>query len=142
MSSVEIMRLSAGDSAVLNNAAADVFDYAVAPDRAASFLDTDNHFIVVALSQDLVVGMGSAVVLQHPDKDPQLFVNELGVDPAWQRQGIARQIMVELFAIGKEQDCDEAWLGTELDNGPARALYRSLEPDEEEEFVLYTYKLE
>ena len=141
MSSVKIVRLSAGNATILNDVAEDVFDNAVVPVRAEAFLETDNHFMVVALSRDMVVGMGSAVVLQHPDKNPQLFVNEVGVDPAWQRQGIARQIMAELFAIGKEQDCDEAWLGTELDNGPARALYRSLEPNEEEEFVLYTYEL-
>ena len=60
MSSVKIVRLSAGNATILNDVAEDVFDNAVVPFRAEAFLETDNHFMVVALSRDMVVGMGSA----------------------------------------------------------------------------------
>ena len=48
------------------------------------------------------------------------------------RQGIARAMLDEMFAWGRELGCKEAWLGTELDNDAANALYRAMggKPDQ------------
>ena len=43
--------------------------------------------------------------------------------PAFQRQGIARRMLEEMFALGKALGCEEAWVGTEPDNVAARGLY-------------------
>jgi ribosomal protein S18 acetylase RimI-like enzyme len=48
-------------------------------------------------------------------------------------------MMRELIAIARESGCQEVWLGTEVDNIPANALYKSLQPDEVEQFVGYSY---
>lgn len=57
--------------------------------------------------------------------------------------GIANLLMDALFAAGREAGCEEAWLGTELDNVPARALYaaRKEPAGPAETFVMYVYDL-
>lgn len=41
------------------------------------------------------------------------------------RRSIARQLIATLLEEGRALGCTEAWVATELDNAPARALYRS-----------------
>ncbi|WP_246679492.1 GNAT family N-acetyltransferase [Mesorhizobium sp. B2-3-5] len=80
----------------------------------------------------------------HPsDKPAELYIGEVGVSPAFQRQGIARKMLDAVFAIGRENGCAEAWVGTEPDNLPARALHESRkEPrGEAESSVMYAYQL-
>jgi hypothetical protein len=40
-----------------------------------------------------------------------------------------------------DSDCDEVWIGTEVDNLPANALYTSLNPSEIQKCIGYTYVL-
>ncbi len=47
----------------------------------------------------------------------------------------------ELFRWGRELGCEEAWLGTELDNDAANALYRSYRPLEDEAIQYYLFDL-
>ncbi|RJT39691.1 GNAT family N-acetyltransferase [Mesorhizobium waimense] len=123
--------------------AEDVFDEPVQPDRLASYLRKSGHFMIVALADGVVVGQCAAVIHRHPDKVSELYIDEVGVAPAFQRQGIARKMLDAMFAIGREQGCEEAWVGTEPDNAAARALYETrAEPHgPAEEFVMYVYKL-
>jgi aminoglycoside 6'-N-acetyltransferase I len=140
---VEIRRLFPGDDALVMQVAEDVFDGPVRPDRLASYLSQSGHFMVVALVDGVVVGQCAAVIHRHPDKVSELYVDEVGVSPAFQRQGIARKMLDAMFAIGKENGCEEAWVGTEPDNAAARALYVSREEPhgEAESFVMYVYEL-
>jgi aminoglycoside 6'-N-acetyltransferase I len=46
----------------------------------------------------------------------------------------------EMFAIGRAAGCEEAWVGTELDNGPARRLYES-RGGVAEPFLMFVYEL-
>ena len=48
-----------------------------------------------------------------------------GVAPDHQRRGIGARLLDALLAKARELGCREAWVATESDNGPARALYRS-----------------
>jgi aminoglycoside 6'-N-acetyltransferase I len=51
----------------------------------------------------------------------------VGTRDDWQRQGIATLTTGAMIAIGRARGCTEGiWLGTELDNAPARGLYRKL----------------
>ncbi|WP_137930395.1 GNAT family N-acetyltransferase [Mesorhizobium comanense] len=140
---VNIRRLYPGDDALVMRIAPDVFDEPVRPDRLAAYLAAPGHFMVVALADGLVVGQCAAVIHRHPDKVSELYIDEVGVSPAFQRQGIARKMLDAMFEIGRQNGCEEAWVGTEPDNGPARALYEARqEPHEEAEaFVMYVYKL-
>jgi aminoglycoside 6'-N-acetyltransferase I len=123
--------------------AEDVFDEPVRPDRLAAYLRESGHFMIVALADGVVVGQCAAVIHRHPDKVSELYIDEVGVSPAFQRQGIARKMLDAMFAIGRENGCEEAWVGTEPDNGAARALYESRKEPREpaESFVMYVYEL-
>ena len=42
---------------------------------------------------------------------------------------------------GRELGCEEAWLGTETDNEPAKALYRRYKPEEDEVIQYFLFRL-
>ena len=46
------------------------------------------------------------------------------------RQGIGTAVTEKLFEIARARGCQGIWLGTEVDNAPALALYRKLGGDE------------
>jgi predicted GNAT family acetyltransferase len=60
--------------------------------------------------------MASAVEYFHPDKPPQLWINEVGVALSHRKQGIGRQLVQKLVASAKDRGCIYAWLGTEGSN--------------------------
>ncbi|WP_246676699.1 GNAT family N-acetyltransferase, partial [Mesorhizobium sp. B1-1-5] len=140
---MEIVRLDAGNDALVMRVAEDVFDEPVRPDRLAVYLREPGHFMVVALADGVTVGQCAAIIHRHPDKATELYIDEVGVSPAFQRQGIARKMLDAMFAIGRENGCEEAWVGTEPDNRAARALYESREETHEsaESFLMYVYQL-
>jgi ribosomal protein S18 acetylase RimI-like enzyme len=140
---IEIRKLGPGDEGVLGTVAPGVFDEAVRPDLARRFLATPTYRIFVALDGDLVVGMVTGFTHFHPDKDEEFFVNELGVDDAWRRQGIGERLLRAILAEAKAMGCADAWLGTEHVNGPALALYRKVMTggDTEEAMSVFTYTL-
>lgn len=140
---VEIRRLNPSDDAILMRIAEDVFDEPVRADRLAAYLAAPGHLMIVALADDVVVGQCAAVTHRHPDKVSELYIDEVGVSPAFQRQGIARKMLDAMLALGREQGCGEAWVGTEPDNVAARALYETRrEPHgPAEDFVMYAYEL-
>ena len=135
-----IRLLRPGDLGVLSNVAEDVFDEDVDPRWTAEFLNDPRHHLVVALLGDQVIGMASAVHYVHPDKPPELWVNEIGVTPAYRRRGIGKQLMAALFSRGRELGCTEAWLGTEESNMAARRLYASV-GGAEQPMVYFTFDL-
>jgi ribosomal protein S18 acetylase RimI-like enzyme len=139
--SVEIRRVGPGDEGLFERVADDVFDHPVDDDVLAEYLAAPGHHFVVALAGGEVVGQAAAVVHRHADLRPvELYIDELAVAPAYRRQGVARRMLDELFALGRELGCAEAWLGTEADNLPATALYeaRGARP---EPFVMYVFAL-
>jgi GNAT superfamily N-acetyltransferase len=111
--SVVIRILGSSDLGVLDRVDPGVFDHPVDPDLAAEFLSDSRHHLAVALNDDLVVGMASAVHYVHPDKPPQLWVNEVGVAPGHRAQGIGRRLLEALFARARELGCGEAWVLTD-----------------------------
>ena len=121
--------------------AEDVFDEPVRPDRLAAYLASPGHFMIVALVDGVVVGQCAAVIHRHPDKVSELYIDEVGVSPAFQRQGIARKMLDAMFALGKENGCGEAWVGTEPDNIAADGLYAARRPAEVSPFTMYLYEL-
>jgi aminoglycoside 6'-N-acetyltransferase I len=133
--------LGSGDAAVLDRVAPDVFDETIDPRWTTEFLADGRHHIVVAIDAGTVVGMASALHYVHPDKPPTLWINEVGVAPTHQRQGIGRRLMQALFARGRELGCAEARVGTETDNVAARRLYEACGGDEGDPFVLVTFRL-
>lgn len=139
----EIVRLSPDNAELLHRLADDVFDEPVRPDRLAAYLAEPGHIMLVALSGGIVVGQCAAVLHRHPDKVTELYLDEVGVTSAMQRQGIGRALVESMLGIGRELGCGEAWVGTEPDNLPARGLYERLDlpRDDTGTFVMYVYRL-
>ena len=135
----EIRLLGPGDEHVLENVATDVFDHDIIPTQASRFLNDPGHYLAVAIADGLVVGMASANEYLHPDKPVQIWVNEMGVCPEWQRQGIGTRLLDTILALARDRGFAEIWLGTEDHNVPARGLYKSL-GGREEKFVMYSWE--
>lgn len=134
--------LAADEAAALQAVAPDVFDHAVDPRWTAEFLADPRHHLVVALDDGCVVGMASAVHYVHPDKAPELWINEVGVAPSHQRRGLGKRLLAALFARGRALGCAEAWVGTEASNVAARGLYASAGGEEDPEpFVTFSFTL-
>lgn len=128
---VEIIWLTDDTAHLLDDVAKGVFDEAIRPDQTVAFLAEVSHVMVLAISDGQVVGMASGVRYLHPDKLPSLWINEVGVGDDWLRRGIGKRLMEAMLDRAEAWGCEEAWLGTEEDNVPALALYRSMKGDEE-----------
>ena len=141
MTPIECRLLTPEDSQVLRRVAPGVFDGPVLPHWTREFLADARHHLIVAIDDDCVVGMVSALHYVHPDKAPQLWINEIGVAPSHQRRGIGRQLLDAALAHGRTLGCTEAWLGTEETNVAARRLYASAGATPEP-FMLYEFPLD
>jgi aminoglycoside 6'-N-acetyltransferase I len=138
---VTLKRMSPGDEAVFDNVDADVFDEPIHPARMRTYLSAPGHLMVLALDGDLVVGQCAAVVHHHPDKPDELYIDEVGTASTHRRQGIAKAMMAELFAWGRELGCVDSWLGTETDNVEANGLYTGIRGKPGEIMVYYEFDL-
>ena len=122
---MEILLLGPTDACVLDRVAPGVFDKPVRPEWCAEFLADPRHHLVVAREDGVVVGMASGVHYIHPDKAPQLFVNEVGVAASHRGHGIGRLMLQRLVERATELGCTEAWVLTDEDNAAANRLYAS-----------------
>ena len=71
-----------------------------------------------------------------------LYIDEVDVCADHRQKGAGKAIMRKLLDYAWSKGCEEVWLGTETDNIPANSLYRSLKPDEIEQFVGYAYEID
>lgn len=132
--------LGPNEARVLDNVAPDVFDHVIDPRWTAEFFADPRHHLAVALDGGRVVGFASGVRYVHPDKPPELFINEVGVAPTHQGRGLARRLMHALMDHARALGCVQAWVGTEHDNAAANRLYASV-GGVPEDFVLYAFRL-
>ena len=137
---LEIKQVRLGDDSLFDRVAVDVFDKPIDRRRLADYLTAPGHYMLIALLDGEVVAQVAAVIHRHPDKPTELYVDEVGVTPALQRQGIASRMLDEMFALGEALGCEEAWVGTEPDNAPAKGLYESRGATANP-FVMYVYEL-
>ena len=131
--------LGPADMSLLLRVPEGVFDNPIDPTQAAAFLGDPRHEMVLALVNGSPVGMGSAVIMLHPDKPPAGFINEVGVLESHRRQGIASALCAALFTRLRGRGCHGIWLATEHDNIAARALYMHLKGRETTEIVVYDW---
>jgi aminoglycoside 6'-N-acetyltransferase I len=137
---LKIVRLTAANAGLLDNVAEDVFDTDVVPSRLRAYLAEPVNVMIVAVDGALVVGQAAAVIHKHPDKPDEFYIDEVGVSPDWRRRGVARRMMEALFETGRSMGCQASWLGTEVDNLPARRLYESFGEDGVE-IVMFDFDL-
>jgi ribosomal protein S18 acetylase RimI-like enzyme len=140
---LEVKLLTSADAHYLNNVAEDVFDDPIVEPAAQEFLNDPRHRLVVALDNNVVVGFVSAVIYIHPDKPtPELWINEIGVAPTHQRQGIGKHLLQAMLEEARRSGCTEAWVLTERENTAAMMLYNSAGGDETlPDPTMFTFKL-
>jgi ribosomal protein S18 acetylase RimI-like enzyme len=139
---IELHWVDASNAGLLERVDDDVFDDAVQPARVNAFVANPANQLVVAVSDDTVVGMASGITYVHPDKPLALFINEVGVSARFHRQGIGRLLMQAMLQRGHALGCHEAWVATEVGNQPARALYEATGGvADDEAAVVYVYPL-
>ena len=140
---MEIRVLGPGDAAVLDHAAPGVFDHGVDPRWRAEFFADPRHHLAVAVDGGTVVGMVSGVHYVHPDKAPELWINEVGVAPSHQRRGIARRLLAAMLAHARALGCGEAWVLTDAGNHAAMRLYASAGGTEQApQPVMFNFRLD
>ncbi len=139
---IKIRVLHHGDEEILARTGGDVFDYPVDPQLIAKFLTEPNHHIVAAVDDGIVIGFVSAVYYVHPDKQPELWINEVGIASTHQGQGIGKVLMNEMLNLGRELKCAEAWTLTYRSNPPAMKLYASVGGKEDtNDVVMFNFDL-
>lgn len=136
ISDIEIVEITSENQSLMNNIADDLFDKPVQSGLLKSFLAEETHWLVAALLDGLVVGKATAMVHRRPDKEDELYLDEIDVIPDLRRKGIAKMMLEKVLEMADAWGCEECWLGTEKDNIPARKLYES-NGAKPEEFVLY-----
>ncbi len=140
MPAIDYRHVRHENTALLARVAIDVFDEPIVPERLASYLENPANLLIVAVTDGMVIGQVAAVLHHHPDKPTELYIDEVGVTPQYQQQGIATRLMEEIVIWGKALGCEEVWLGTEIDNTAARALY--VRYATAQEIVMYSWELE
>jgi ribosomal protein S18 acetylase RimI-like enzyme len=123
---VEIRLLQHDEQAVLDHLAPGVFDNAIDHRWCGEFFADPRHHLAVALERELVVGFASAVRYVHPDKPPELWINEVGVALSHQRQGLGSRLLEALLQHGGTLGCVQAWVLTSPTNGGAQRLYEAV----------------
>ena len=121
---VRVRRARRGDEGEVARFA-EAFDNHVLPDETTRFLDDDRHLLLLGYVGDRPAGFVSAVEVFHPDKQSELFLNEIGVMERDRRRGVARALIDELRRVGRELGCAGMWVLTDETNTAAMNLYAS-----------------
>jgi len=134
---ISYYRLDSGNAHLLIGS--DIFDEPVDPKQLTDFVNHAGHELVFAMAGSKPIGMASSVIMLHPDKQPLLSINEVGVNDDMRLKGIGTKLSNMLFEIGREMGCKGIWLATEIDNDEARALYKKLAARETKDIVVYDW---
>lgn len=136
-----IVFLTEGDDLLLRRVADGVFDKPINAEWLRTLLRDPRHVIAVAIDGIQVVGFATAVQYFNPDKPAELWINEIGVAPNYQRRGIGRRLMDALLEHGRSLGCANAWVLTSSDNPAAQRLYGSLVRAKRSEAIMYEFNL-
>jgi GNAT superfamily N-acetyltransferase len=120
---VEVRILVKGDAGLLAEPADDLFDNPVTLRGAEAFLAAPGHHMVAGVADGRIIGFVSAVDYIHPDKERQLWINEVAVAPPFRRLGIALRMIAAMLEHGRKIGCTEAWVAADADAPGATELY-------------------
>lgn len=107
---VDIFLAEPHHAALFDTVHEDVFDGPVIPEHLASFLADPKQHIIVAIDAGQMCGICSGMHHHHPDKAPDMWINELSVATPWRRRGIATQMIGALRDLGAALGCREVWV--------------------------------
>jgi GNAT superfamily N-acetyltransferase len=120
---MEVWEAAAGAEERVRAAEA-VFDHAVDLQATRRFLRHEGNHLLIAYVEGEPAGFASATELEHPDHArPELFLNELGVVPAYRGRGIARALVAALWELARRLGCRGMWVLTDEKNASAMRVY-------------------
>jgi [ribosomal protein S18]-alanine N-acetyltransferase len=120
---VELWQATAGAEERVK-AADGLFDHPIELEAARRFLLNAANHLVIAYLDGQPAGFVSGTELTHPDTpQPELFLNEFGVDSAYRGRGIGRQLVATLWEIAQSRGCRGMWVLTDESNTPAKKVY-------------------
>lgn len=101
------------------------------PSVLHEILSQPNRFLLVGGIDEQVTGTADMVVVQNLSRGgrPWAVVENVVVDPAYRRRGIARMLMLVLIRIAVERDCYKMQLVSAERRDEAHALYKALRFD-------------
>ncbi|MSU90030.1 GNAT family N-acetyltransferase [Rhodobacteraceae bacterium 2CG4] len=123
---LRVTRVDRRNMALLEHLADEVFDAPIEPGHLSDYLDDPCQHLLVAVLRGTVVGQLKAVIHRHPEKPPNLFIEELGVASAHRRLGIGTALAEKATQLARQEGCAEIWLATEPENTEGNALYAAL----------------
>lgn len=124
MPTFELIRLTA-DNVDLLTKIGDIFDEPISSERVATYVAQTNHILILAICEGLAIGQILGVVHHHPDKATELYIDDLAVDPTFQRRGIATRLLDHLIACGAQVGAETVWVAAEPDNAQANGFYQA-----------------
>jgi ribosomal protein S18 acetylase RimI-like enzyme len=77
----------------------------------------------LAIEADAAVGFVTGVEMTHPDKGTEMFLYELGVDPAARNRGVGRSLVAALADVARDRGCYGMWVLTDDGNPAALRAY-------------------
>lgn len=136
LDNIRIKLATIDDLSAIERIETGIFDDAVKPDRSREFLNDPRHHLILAYDKERIIGMASAFHYVHPDKEPALFMNEIGVLKSYQNQGIGRALARNLYEHARRLGCKEVWVATESSNIAARKAFTAAGGKEDNELVV------
>ncbi len=107
---MQIILTGPNDAPLFDNLHEDVFDAPPQPELLQSYLADPRLHMAVAVVDRQIVGTISGMHYHHPDKPPQMWINELGVAEPFRRRGIATALVRSLSEHARTLACTEIWV--------------------------------
>lgn len=108
---------------LLHSIAPEVFDESITGEYLTGYLASPHTMLYLAFHNHKIIGQIQAFIQLHPDKPADLYIDNLGVTPEFQRYGVGTQLIAAVLKAGRERGCRSAWLSAEADNEVVRAFY-------------------
>ncbi|MGO7969092.1 GNAT family N-acetyltransferase, partial [Rhizobium ruizarguesonis] len=80
-------RLTRDTVGLLEKIAEEVFDQEINAQRLATYLKSSGHLMIIAVCEKQVIGQIAAYVHSNPDRASDVYIDNLGVAPPFQRRG-------------------------------------------------------
>lgn len=136
---MQVKRLRSGDERELEKAGP-CFDRPIQADAATRFLESENHYMLVAYEHQAVAGFITGIETTHPDKGTEMFLYELGVAEEFRRKGIGTKLVNALAEIARARGCYGMWVLTAEDNVAALTTYGAAGAQRESTAVMLSWK--
>lgn len=94
------------------------------PDALTEFLANPEHYLLLAIETEKVVGSLYGYALRHPHRrEPQFFLYGIDVRPEYRNRQIGSALVNQFIAEAKRTNAFEVWVLTNASNSAAMAMY-------------------